>query len=39
MDVDINTGLQLAAYGWALSFAHEDRQKMMSSFLNKAKKK
>jgi 3-hydroxypropionyl-coenzyme A dehydratase len=39
MDVDINTGLQLAAYGWALSFAYEDRQKMMSSFLNKAKKK
>ena len=39
MDVDINTGLQLAVYGWALSFAHEDRQKMMSAFLNKAKKK
>ena len=39
MDVDINTGLQLAVYSWALSFAHEDRQKMMSSFLNKAKKK
>jgi 3-hydroxypropionyl-coenzyme A dehydratase len=39
MDVDINTELQLAAYGWALSFAHEDRQKMMSAFLNKAKKK
>jgi 3-hydroxypropionyl-coenzyme A dehydratase len=39
MDVDINTGLQLAVYSWALSFAHEDRQKMMSAFLNKAKKK
>ncbi|MGB8034565.1 MAG: enoyl-CoA hydratase-related protein [Nitrososphaeraceae archaeon] len=39
MDVDINTGLQLEVYGWALCFAHEDRQKMMSSFLNKAKKK
>ena len=39
MDVDINTGLQLEVYGWALCFAHEDRQKMMSSFLNKDKKK
>ncbi|MBV9176770.1 MAG: enoyl-CoA hydratase/isomerase family protein [Nitrososphaeraceae archaeon] len=39
MDVDINTGLQLEVYGWALCFAHEDRQKMMSSFLNKAKEK
>src|SRR5215212_9539050 len=39
MDVDINTGLQLEVYGWALCFAHEDRQKMMSAFLNKAKKK
>ncbi|MFL6339005.1 MAG: enoyl-CoA hydratase/isomerase family protein, partial [Nitrososphaeraceae archaeon] len=39
MDVDINTGLQLIIYGWALCFAHEDRQKMMSAFLNKAKKK
>ena len=39
MDVDINTGLQLELYGWALCFAHEDRQKMMSSFLNKSKKK
>ena len=38
MDVDINTGLQLEICGWALCFAHEDRQKMMSSFLNKAKK-
>src|ERR1041385_3102225 len=35
MDVDINTGLQLEVYGWALCFAHEDRQKMMSAFLNK----
>src|SRR5919199_565423 len=39
MDVDINTGLQLEVYGWALCFAHEDRQKMMSAFLNKGKKK
>jgi 3-hydroxypropionyl-coenzyme A dehydratase len=39
MDADINTGLQLEIYGWALCFAHEDRQKMMSAFLNKAKKK
>jgi 3-hydroxypropionyl-coenzyme A dehydratase len=38
MDADINTGLQLEVYGWALCFAHEDRQKMMSSFL-KAKEK
>jgi 3-hydroxypropionyl-coenzyme A dehydratase len=33
MDADINTGLQLITYGWALCFAHEDRQKMMSAFL------
>ena len=39
IDADINTGLQLEVYSWALCFAHEDRQKMMSSFLNKAKKK
>jgi 3-hydroxypropionyl-coenzyme A dehydratase len=39
MDANINTGLQLEVYGWALCFAHEDRQKMMSAFLNKAKKK
>src|SRR5690242_4831989 len=39
MDADIDTGLQLEIYGWALCFAHEDRQKMMSAFLNKAKKK
>ena len=39
MDVDIDSGLQLEIYGWALCFAHEDRQKMMSAFLNKAKKK
>ena len=35
MDVDIDTGLRLEIYGWALCFAHEDREKMMSSFLNK----
>ena len=39
MDADINTGLRLEIYGWALCFAHEDRQKMMSSFLNKGKRK
>jgi len=39
MDADIDTGLQLIIYGWALCFAHEDRQKMMSAFLNKSKKK
>jgi 3-hydroxypropionyl-coenzyme A dehydratase len=37
MDVDIDTGLRLEIYGWALCFAYEDRQKMMSSFLNKGK--
>ena len=37
MDVDIDTGLCLEIYVWALCFAHEDRQKMMSSFLNKGK--
>lgn len=39
MDADIDTGLCLEIYGWALCFAHEDRQKMMSEFLNKGKKK
>jgi 3-hydroxypropionyl-coenzyme A dehydratase len=38
MDADIETGLRLAIYGWALCFAHEDRQKMMSAFLNTKKK-
>src|SRR5215212_5958139 len=37
VDVDIEPGLRLEIYGWALCFAHEDRQKMMSSFLNKGK--
>ena len=37
IDVDIDTGLRLEIYGWALCFAHEDRQKMMFSFLNKGK--
>jgi 3-hydroxypropionyl-coenzyme A dehydratase len=27
MDADINTGLRLQIYGWALCFAHEDRKK------------
>src|SRR5215467_1554393 len=35
MDVDIDAGLRLEIYGWALCFAHADRQKMMSDFLNK----
>ncbi|MFL6346890.1 MAG: enoyl-CoA hydratase/isomerase family protein [Nitrososphaeraceae archaeon] len=38
MDADIETGLRLEIYGWALSFSHEDRHKMMSAFLNKGKK-
>ena len=38
MDVGIDSGLRLEIYGWALCFAHEDRQKMMSAFLNKGKK-
>jgi 3-hydroxypropionyl-coenzyme A dehydratase len=38
MDADISTGLRLEIYGWALCFAHEDREKMMSAFLNKSKK-
>ena len=38
MDADLNTGLRLEIYGWSLCFAHEDRQKMMSDFLNKSKK-
>jgi 3-hydroxypropionyl-coenzyme A dehydratase len=39
MDADIDTGLRLEIYGWALCFAHEDRKKMMSSFLNKETKR
>lgn len=38
MDADLVTGLRLEIYGWSLCFAHEDRQKMMSDFLNKSKK-
>jgi 3-hydroxypropionyl-coenzyme A dehydratase len=38
MDTDLETGLRLEIYGWALCFAHEDRQKMMSAFLDKSKK-
>lgn len=38
MDSDLETGLRLEIYGWALCFTHEDRQKMMSAFLNKSKK-
>jgi 3-hydroxypropionyl-coenzyme A dehydratase len=36
MDADLGTGLRLEIYGWALCFAHEDRQTMMSAFLNRA---
>jgi 3-hydroxypropionyl-coenzyme A dehydratase len=38
LDADLSTGLRLEIYGWALCFAHEDRGKMMSAFLNKGKK-
>ena len=38
LDTDIETGLRLEIYGWALSFSHEDRHKMMSAFLDKGKK-
>jgi 3-hydroxypropionyl-coenzyme A dehydratase len=38
MDVDIDAGLRLEIYGWALCFAHADRHKMMSDFLNKGRK-
>lgn len=39
MDMDIDSGLRMEIYAWALCFAHEDRQKLMSTFLNKSKKK
>lgn len=39
MDADIDTGLRLEIYGWALCFAHQDRQKMMEAFLSKNIKK
>ena len=39
MDMDIDSGLRMEIYGWALCFAHEDRKNLMSSFLNKGKKK
>ncbi|MGH9982435.1 MAG: enoyl-CoA hydratase/isomerase family protein [Nitrososphaeraceae archaeon] len=35
LDTDLDTGLRLEIYGWALCFAHEDRKKMMSAFLKK----
>ena len=35
LDTDLDTGLRLEIYGWALCFAHEDRQRMMSAFLKK----
>lgn len=38
MDADLETGLRLEIYGWSLCFAHEDRKRMMSDFLNKSKK-
>ncbi|HJT84898.1 MAG TPA: enoyl-CoA hydratase-related protein [Nitrososphaeraceae archaeon] len=39
MDMDIDSGLRMEIYGWALCFAHEDRINRMSAFLNKSKKK
>src|SRR6266487_717139 len=39
MDADLRTGLRLEIYGWSLCFAHEDRQKMMSAFLNMGRSK
>jgi len=39
MDADTQTGLRLKIYGWALCFAHEDRQKMMSAFLYNGRSK
>lgn len=39
MDMDIDSGLRMEIYGWALCFAHEDRKNLMSVFLNKGKKK
>ena len=39
MDMDIDAGLRMEIYGWALCFAHEDRKNLMSAFLNKGKKK
>jgi 3-hydroxypropionyl-coenzyme A dehydratase len=38
-DADLETGLRLEIYGWSLCFAHEDRQRMMSAFLNNRKLK
>lgn len=39
MDMDIDSGLRMEIYGWALCFAHDDRKNLMSAFLNKGKKK
>jgi 3-hydroxypropionyl-coenzyme A dehydratase len=39
MDMDIDAGLRMEIYGWALCFAHEDRKNLMSAFLSKGKKK
>jgi 3-hydroxypropionyl-coenzyme A dehydratase len=38
MDADLETGLRLEIYGWALCFSHEDRKVMMSAFLNRTKR-
>jgi 3-hydroxypropionyl-coenzyme A dehydratase len=39
MDMDIDAGLRMEIYGWALCFAYEDRKNLMSAFLdNKSKK-
>jgi len=38
IDADIDTGLRLEIYAHSLCFAHKDRQRLMSSFLNDRKK-
>lgn len=35
LDMDISSGLNLEIFGWSLCFAHEDRVRLMSAFLNK----
>jgi 3-hydroxypropionyl-coenzyme A dehydratase len=37
IDADLETGLRLEIYGWALCFTHEDRKTMMSAFLKRGK--
>ena len=35
LDMDISSGLNLEIFGWSLCFAHEDRVRLMSAFLDK----